>query len=79
MSSIFKGMILIGLFGVLEVGCVAQKADIARIQKDLEQQIDQIKSEKAALIHQMKETRSTISDSRSLIADQKSWHEQNAK
>jgi chromosome segregation ATPase len=66
-------MILIGLFGALEIGCVAQQADVARIQKDLEQQIGQLKSEKAALGQQVEEARSAITESRNLIAAQKAY------
>ncbi len=69
--SVFVRMILIGLFGGLEFGCVAQQADVARIQKDLEQQISQIKTEKIALGQQVKEARSAITESQNLIAAQK--------
>lgn len=71
MKSVCKGMILVGLFGVLEVGCVAQQADVARIQKDLEQQIGQLKSEKIALGQQIEEAHSAIAKSQSMIAAQK--------
>lgn len=70
-KSVFTGIMLIGLFGVLQIGCVAQQADVARIQKDLEQQIGQLKSEKAALGQQVEEVRSAIAESQNLIAAQK--------
>ncbi len=70
-NSAFKWIILIGLFGMLEIGCVAQQADVARIQKDLEQQIGQLKSEKIALGQQVDEARSAIAESQNLIAAQK--------
>ncbi len=70
-KSVFKGMILIGLFGGFQIGCVAQQADVARIQKDLEQQIGQLKSEKIALGQQVEEARSAIAESQNLIAVQK--------
>ena len=70
-KSFFKGMLLIGLFGGLQIGCVAQQADVARIQKDLEQQIGQLKTEKFALGQQVEEARSAIAESQSLIATQK--------
>ena len=70
-KSVFKGVLLIGLFGTLQISCVAQQADVARIQKDLEQQISQIKSEKVALGQQVDEARSAITESQKLIAAQK--------
>ena len=70
-KALVKGMVLVGLFGGLEVGCVAQQADVARIQKDLEQQISQLKSEKVALGQEVEKARSAISESQSLIAAQK--------
>lgn len=70
-KSVFKGMMLISLFGGLQIGCVAQQADVARIQKDLEQQIGQLKAEKIALGQQVEEARSAIADSQNLIAVQK--------
>ena len=59
------------LIGVLGTGCVAQQADVARIQKDLEQQIGQLKSEKAALGQQVDEARLAITESQNLISAQK--------
>ena len=70
-NSVFKGIVLIGVFGLLEIGCVAQQADVARIQKDLEQQIGQLKSEKIALGQQVDDARSAIAESQNLIAAQK--------
>jgi len=70
-KSVFTGIMLIGLFGGLQIGCVAQKADVARIQKDLEQQISQLKSEKIALGQQVEETRSAIAESQNQITAQK--------
>lgn len=53
-------------------GCVAQQADLARIQKDLEKQIAQIKEEKRALDSQVNEARSAIMESQDILANQKS-------
>ncbi len=53
------------------MGCVAQQADLARIQKDLELQISQLKSEKQALGQQVDEARLAIAESQKLIEAQK--------
>ncbi len=55
----------------LFTGCVAQQADLARIQKDLEQQILKLKEEKKALGDQVTEARAAIAESQNLIAAQK--------
>jgi chromosome segregation ATPase len=52
-------------------GCVAQQADLARIQKDLETQITKIKEEKRALDAQVNEARSAIMESQEILANQK--------
>jgi chromosome segregation ATPase len=52
-------------------GCVAQQADLARIQKDLELQIAKIKEEKKALGAQVDEARSAITASQNLLAKTK--------
>jgi chromosome segregation ATPase len=59
------------LMSALGTGCVAQQADLARIQKDLEQQMGQLKSEKAALGRQVEEARLAITESQDLISTQK--------
>ncbi len=70
-QSIFQWITLVVIFVILEVGCVAQQADVARIQKDLEQQISQLKSEKVALGEEVLEARSAIAESKKLIDAQK--------
>ncbi len=70
-QSFFQWMTLVAVFVMLEVGCVAQQADVARIQKDLEQQISQLKSEKVALGEEVLEARSAIAESKKLIDAQK--------
>jgi chromosome segregation ATPase len=57
--------------GLLIGGCVAQQADLARIQKDLETQITKIKEEKRALDTQVNEARSAIMESQDILANQK--------
>ncbi|MDR4494019.1 MAG: hypothetical protein AB7P17_04575 [Nitrospirales bacterium] len=52
-------------------GCIAQQADLAKIQKDLETQISKIKEEKRALGSQVEDAKTAISDSQTLIAQQK--------
>ncbi len=57
--------------GMFATGCVAQQADLARIQKDLELQIAKIKEEKKALGAQVDEARSAITASQNLLAKTK--------
>ncbi len=57
--------------GLFVSGCVAQQADLARIQKDLELQIAKIKDEKRALASQVDEARSAITESQNLLAKTK--------
>lgn len=61
----------VGLGLLLGSGCVAQQADLAKIQKDLEMQISKIKEEKRALGAQVDEAKSAISESQALISQQK--------
>lgn len=53
-------LILIGTLMLLGTGCIAQQADLARIQKDLEMQITKIKEEKKALAGQLEETKTEL-------------------
>jgi len=64
-------LISVCLLGMLAGGCVAQQADLARIQKDLESQIGKIKSEKQALGKEVDQARLAIAESQKLIAAQK--------
>ena len=57
--------------GMFATGCVAQQADLARIQKDLELQIAKIKEEKKALGAEVDEARSAITASQNLLAKTK--------
>jgi hypothetical protein len=59
-SSSIKLILVYGVCSVLATGCVAQQADLARIQKDLEQQIAKIKEEKKSLGLQVDETRAQL-------------------
>ncbi len=59
------------LTSTLLAGCVAQQADLARIQKDLELQISKIKEEKKALGAEVDEARAAITESQNLISAQK--------
>ncbi len=55
-----KWVVVCGVFCLLATGCVAQQADLARIQKDLELQIAKIKEEKRALGIQVDETKAQL-------------------
>lgn len=55
-----KWVVVCGVSGLLATGCVAQQADLARIQKDLELQIAKIKDEKKALGLQVDETKAQL-------------------
>jgi chromosome segregation ATPase len=52
-----KWVVVCGVSSLLATGCVAQQADLARIQKDLELQIAKIKEEKKTLGLQVDETK----------------------
>ncbi|MGV7228867.1 MAG: hypothetical protein ACQ9IQ_09450, partial [Nitrospirales bacterium] len=68
----FNWFIIGCLSGMLGTGCVAQQADLAKVQKDLDQQIAKIRVEKKALDEEMRTARAEIAESRNLIAAQKS-------
>ena len=70
-KSVFQWMIIGCLFGVLGTGCVAQKADLKKIHKDLDQQMTQIRTEKKELEKELVAARAAIAESRNLIAAQK--------
>lgn len=53
-------LVVCGVCSLLGAGCVAQQADLARIQKDLEQQIAKIKEEKKTLGVQVEETKAQL-------------------
>jgi len=59
-SSFLKRMLAYGVCSLFATGCVAQQADLARIQKDLERQIATIKEEKKTLGLQVEETRAQL-------------------
>ncbi|MCA9421809.1 MAG: hypothetical protein KC592_12375, partial [Nitrospira sp.] len=59
-SPSLKWIVVCGVCSVLATGCVAQQADLARIQKDLELQIAKIKNEKQALVLQVDETKAQL-------------------
>jgi len=58
--SSLKWVVVCGVCSLLATGCVAQQADLARIQKDLELQITKIKDEKKALGLQVDETKAQL-------------------
>lgn len=70
-KSVCKGIVIGCLFGVLGTGCVAQKADLQKIHKDLDQQIRQIRVEKKELSKELEAARAAIAQSQKLIATQK--------
>jgi len=59
------------VFGVFGTGCVAQKADLQKIHKDLDQQITQIRVEKKELTKELDAARAAIAESKQLILAQK--------
>jgi chromosome segregation ATPase len=59
-SSSFKLVLAYGVCSLFATGCVAQRADLARIQQDLERQIVKIKEEKKALGLQVDETKAQL-------------------
>jgi len=70
-NSVYKWMIIGCVSGALGTGCVAQQADLARIQKDLDQQITQIRTEKKALAEELGAARAAIAESQELLSAQK--------
>ena len=70
-KSVCKWIVIGCLFGVLGTGCVAQKADLQKIHKDLDQQIRQIRVEKKELSKELEAARAAIAKSQKLIATQK--------
>ena len=75
-QSIFNLVIIGCLFGISGTGCVAQKADLQKIHKDLDQQINQIRVEKKELAEELEAARAAIAaqqaESQRLISAQKS-------
>ena len=51
-------------------GCIAQQADLARIQKDLEDQISKINQEKKALASEVAQAKDAINESKGLLEQQ---------
>lgn len=70
-NSVYKWMIIGCLSGSLGTGCVAQQADLEKVQRDLVQQMTQIRAEKKALTEEMGEARAAIAESKQLISAQK--------
>ena len=70
-SSSLNLVFVSSLCGLFATGCIAQQADLARIQKDLELQIAKIKEEKKALATQVEEAKSAITESQNILAQQK--------
>jgi septal ring factor EnvC (AmiA/AmiB activator) len=68
---VFKWMLIGCLSGVLGTGCVAQQADLEKIQKDLYKQMTQIRTEKKELEKELGAARAEIEESRNEIAAQK--------
>ena len=68
-KDLLKGLGL--CFGYLIIsGCIAQQADLARIQKDLEDQISKINQEKKALASEVAQAKDAINESKGLLAQQ---------
>ena len=59
------------LSGMLGTGCIAQKADLQKIHKDLDQQISQIRVEKKELAQELNAARSAIVESKDVLSAQK--------
>ena len=70
-KSVGKWIVIGCLFGVLGTGCVAQKADLQKVHKDLDQQIRQIRVEKKELSKELEAARAAIAESQKLISTQK--------
>ena len=68
---VFNWIIIGCLSGVLGTGCIAQKADLQKIHKDLDQQMTQIRTEKKELEKELVAARAAIAESRNLISAQK--------
>ena len=64
-------LLMIGCLAGLGTGCIAQKADLQKIHKDLDQQLAQIRTEKKELEKDLVAARSAIAESRDLIESQK--------
>ena len=62
----------LGLFCLLTSGCIAQKADLVRIQKDLESRITKLDLEKKVLEDQLNETNERIEEEKKLQSQLKS-------
>ena len=70
-KSVFTLLIFGCLVGMLGNGCVAQKADLQKIHKDLDEQISQIRIEKKELAQELESARSAIAQSKDLLSAQK--------
>lgn len=70
-NSVYKWMVIGCASGALGTGCVAQQADLEKVQRDLVQQMTQIRAEKKALTEEMGEARAAIAESKQLISAQK--------
>ena len=68
----FAGVLALALIILLFFlyGCASQ-SELSRVQKNLEKQIGQLKSEKTALSQQVDEARSAIAESQNLVSAQK--------
>ena len=71
-QSIWTWVILGCACGGLGTGCIAQKADLQKIHKDLDQQITKIRFEKKELAEELAAARAAIVESQNLISTQKS-------
>jgi len=70
-NSVYQWMTVACLSGTLGTGCVAQQADLEKVQRDLVQQMTQIRAEKKSLTEEMGAARAAIADSQQLISAQK--------
>ena len=68
-KNLLKGMGLCFCYLMIS-GCIAQQADLARIQKDLEDQITKINQEKKALTSEVAQAKEAINESKGLLAQQ---------
>ncbi|MDH3769658.1 MAG: hypothetical protein OET79_01545 [Nitrospirota bacterium] len=68
---VFQWMLIGCLSGVLGTGCIAQKADLKKIHKDLDQQMTQIRTEKKELEKELVAARAAIAESKNLLSAQK--------
>ena len=69
LKNLLKGMGLCFCYFMIS-GCIAQQADLARIQKDLEDQITKINQEKKALTSEVAQAKDAINESKGLLAQQ---------